>query len=167
MESNEQFNAPAYFKMLAEKNKLAVANKFKAIYASPESMLGVLDEYRKVKNFVLVDDTCSQNTFSKGHGFFDRQVYSVMILAGYRMDDMDDRQEALKLCRRIFRQMHSRMINDKFYRKYGDMLEYLDVNTVASRELDRYFLNGVTGLTFFVNNIEPTDLTFNKDEWED
>lgn len=168
MENNIQFDALGYFKNLAEKNKLAKENGFKACFtAGPDGINGVMEQFRKVANFVMIDDTTSQNTYSSGVTFFDRNAYTVFILAHYRMDDMEDREEKLRLCRQIFRQFHSRMIYDKDNYVYGDRLEFLAVNQIYSKELPRYSMNGVTGLYFMVNNEEPVDLTYSKDEWEE
>lgn len=168
MAAENTFNAPAYFKDLAEKNKLAKTNSFMVGYcAGPDGINDVLQDFRKVKNFILIDDTTSQNTYSHGVTFFDRNVYTVFILAGYKMDDMEDRQEKLNLCRKIFRQFHSRLIKDKSSLVFGNELSYLDVQSILSKELPRYSLNGVTGLYFMVNNEEPVDLTYNANDWDE
>lgn len=168
MNTYDTFNALEYFKTLAGKNKLAREHGFMPCFCSgPDGINDVMQQFRKTANFVMVDDTTSQNTFSRGVTFFDRNVYTVFILAAYRFDDMADREQKLRLCRRLFRQMHSRMIRDKQECVYGDSLEYLDLNSVYSKELPRYSMNGVTGLYFMVNNDEPVDLTFNAGEWEE
>lgn len=167
MNTHDTFNALAYFKDLADHNKLAKENGFKSCYcAGVEGINDVIQEFRKTSNFIMIDDTASQNTYSKGVSFFDRNVYTVFILASYRYDDMADREEKLKLCRRIFRQIHSKLLHDKETLAYGDSLEYIDMNSIYSKELPKYSMNGVTGLYFMVNNDEPVDLTYNADEWE-
>ncbi len=166
MESNTQFDALEYFKSLAEQNRLARANEFRPCFCSgPDGINDVIQEFRTTANFIMIDDTTSQNTYSRGVGFFDRNAYTVFILAAYRFDDMTDRENKLKLCRRIFRQFHSRMIRDKESLAYGDSLEYLQVHQIYSKELPRYSMNGVTGLYFMVNNEEPVDLTYDPEEW--
>lgn len=52
-----------------------------------------MQEFRKYANFIMIDDTTSQNTYSKGVTFFDKNVYTVFILASYTFDDMKDREE--------------------------------------------------------------------------
>lgn len=168
MESNTQFDALAYIKRLAERNRLAKSLGFLPCFCSgPDGINDVIKEFRTTANFIMIDDTTSQNTYSHGVGFFDRNVYTVFILAAYRYDDMADREEKLNLCRRIFRQFHSRMIHDKEEYIYGDALEYLQVHNIYSKELPRYSMNGVAGLYFMVNNEEAVDLTYNSDEWEE
>lgn len=168
METDSTFNALAYFEHLAKTNRLAKDNAFHPCFCSgPGSIDGVMQSFRKQKNFIMIDDTTSQNTYSRGVTFFDKNVYTVFILAHYCIDDMADRQQKLELCRRIFRQFHSRMIFDKENMEYGDVMEWLDVSSVYSREMSRYSMNGVTGLYFMVNNDEPVDLTYDSNEWED
>lgn len=168
MAATNTFNAPAYFKMLAEKNRLARKKNFFPCFCSgPDGINDVMQEFKKWANFIMIDDTTSQNTFSRGIGYFDRNAYTVFILAAYRFDDMADREQKLDLCRRIFRQFHSRMIRDKEKYTYGDSLEYLQVHQIYSKELPRYSMSGVTGLYFMVNNEEPVDLTYNDNDWED
>lgn len=112
-----------------------------------------------------MDDTTAQHTFTQGTGFFRTDVYTVFIVAGYRIEDMADREAKLDLCRRIFRQMHSRLLHDKEEMTYGDSLEYMRVGEVYSTEISRYAMNGVTGLYFMVQNEEPVDICYDGAEW--
>ena len=43
---------------------------------------------------------------------------------------------------------------------------YVRAESVLSRELGQYFLNGCTGLYFMVEVAEPIDLTFDATEWQ-
>ncbi len=161
------FNAIDYFKNLAETNLLCQENEFHpATVSGPDGIEGIQEVFPKYKNFVLVDDTTSQQTYSKGVGFFDRNVYTVFIVASFRWDDMADREEKMELCRKIFRQFHSKMIRDKHEWEYENQeLEYLDVGGVYSKEFPRYSFPNLTGLYFMVNNDEPVDLTYKPEEW--
>ena len=168
MATENTFDALTYFKRLAETNKLAKRNGFHAGFCSgPDGIEDVLQKFRKVSNFILIDDTTSQNTYSRGVTFFDKNVYTVFLLAAYKFDDIEDREQKLNLCRRIFRQFHSRLIHDKENMEYGDMLEFLDVSSIYSKELPRYSKNGVTGLYFMINNDEPVDLVYSDEDWEE
>ena len=75
------------------------------------------------------------------------------------------RKQRMDLCRRVFRQLLSRMVRDKQLLVYGDSLFYLALDRIYYKELGRYSLNGCTGLYFMVENDVPTDLTYNEDEW--
>lgn len=63
------------------------------------------------------------------------------------------------------RQMHARLIHDRDGMRYGDALEYLQVDRVYSTELPRMFMSGMTGLYFMVYNDEPIDLSYDAAEW--
>ncbi|MDD4534861.1 MAG: hypothetical protein PHC48_10375 [Prevotella sp.] len=168
MVTEELFDILSYMEKIGMRNKLAKNNGFRTVFCSgPESIQGVMQEFQKTANFIMVDDTTSQNTFSSGVTFFKKDVYTVFVLAGYRFDDMKDRQAKLNLCRRIFRQIHSKMIYDKSNMTYGDKLEYLEVNKVYSNEIGRYAMNGVTGLYFMVQNVQPVELVYNAEDWGD
>lgn len=167
METNEPFDALSYFEMLASSNKLAKENKFVSSFCSgPESIQGVMEQFRKTSNFIMIDDTTDSNTISNKVGWFTKNVYTVFVLAGYKYDDMKDRQVKMELCRKIFRQFMSRMIKDKSDYVYDDKLEYLNLDNVYSKELGRYSMNGVTGLYFMIGNDEPTELEYDDTEWE-
>ncbi len=166
MAQEKLFDAFEYFKHLGETNKLARDNNFKVGYCSgPDSIQFVMEQFRKTSNFILVDDTTSQNTYSNKVGFFRRDVYTVFIVAGYDYENMEDREQKLSLCRRIFRQMQSRLIHDKEEMVCGDSLEYLNVDNVYSNEFSQYAMNGVTGLYFMIQNEEPIDLQYDESEW--
>lgn len=163
-----QFDALEYFSELGRKNKLAKQNSFVVDYCSGFSALEpMMAGYRDAKNFVFIDDTTSGNTFSNKVGWFDRNVYCVHILAGYRHGDAESYNHALNLCRRIFRQFLSRVIKDKENYKYGKALMYLNTGNVYSNEYGRYSFNGCTGLFFQIQNDEPTDLVFDANDWDE
>lgn len=164
----EQFNALEYFTELGKKNKLARRNQFVVDYCSGMgALVPMMQNYRDAENFIFIDDTTSGNTFSNKVGWFDRNVYCVYILAGYDYNNAESYNEALKLCRRIFRQFLSRVIKDKESYKYGDRLMYLNTGNVYSQEFGRYSFNGCTGLFFQLQNDEPTDLIYDDDDWEE
>lgn len=164
----EQFNALEYFTELGKKNKLARRKGFVVDYCSGMgALVPMMQNYRDAENFIFIDDTTSGNTFSNKVGWFDRNVYCVYILAGYDYNNAESYNEALKLCRRIFRQFLSRVIKDKERYKYGDRLMYLNTRNVYSQEFGRYSFNGCTGLFFQLQNDEPTDLIYDDDDWEE
>lgn len=160
------FNAFKYFEEVGRQNRFAVENGFKTGHCSGISgMQDMVAEFRKQNRFILVDDTTSENTFSNGVGYFRKDVYTIFIVAGYTIDDMADREAKLNICRAIFRQIHSRLIHDRDEMVYDDSLEYMNVNSIYSNEFPEYFMNGVTGLYFMVENNEPIDLTYDSGQW--
>lgn len=162
---SDLFPALDYFTQLAKSNRLAVEREFHPCLCSgPDSIEGVMQGFKKFRNFIMIDDTTSQQTFGNGTGFFRRDVYTVFILAAYRYDDMDDREAKLLLCRQLFRQFHARLLFDRD--TLGDeRLTFLQLNNIYSTELPRYSFNGVTGLYFMVQNEQPIDISYDKSEW--
>ena len=161
------FDALHYFETLAKQNKLCIKNSFKPVFCSgPDSIEGIIQNFQKVANFVCIDDTTDQNLYSEGVSYFKRRVYTVFILAAYRWDDMEDREEKLNLCRKIFKQFVKRMIWDKTQREdEDDDITFLNVEKIYSKEFGRYTMNGVTGLYFMIENEEPIDLTYDSGQW--
>ena len=199
--TEKQFDAIAYFKQLTEENNTCRLYNFVATTCSgPDTVQGVLQQFRTASNFIMVSDTVDSNTHSLGEGFFDRNVYTVWILASYKRDDMADREEKLNICRYIIGylkieqgdaqaaldfnrealeyddsdpvfldnmgQTYYRLLHDKEYQKFGDQLEYLNLNQVYSTELGRYSMNGCTGLYFMLTSDEPTDLQYDESLWK-
>lgn len=164
----EQFDALEYFAQLGRSNRLARENGFVVDFCSgPGALEPMMAEYREAKNFIFVDDTTSGNTFSNKVGWFDRNVYCVHILAGYDYGDAESYNQALRLCRRIFRQMLSRLIRDKETYRYGNAMMYLNTANIYSNEFGRYSFNGCTGLFFQIQNDEPTNLVYEAKDWEE
>lgn len=163
----EQFDALDYFAQLGRMNRLARQMGFVVDYCSgPGALEPMMAEYRDAQNFIFVDDTTSGNTFSNRVGWFDKNVYKVFILAGYEFGNAESYNQALRLCRKLFRQFLSRIIKDRESYKYGDKLMYLNTQSIYSSEFGRYSFNGATGLYFMVENMESLNLTYDDSEWE-
>lgn len=161
------FDPISYFRSLAQSNKICKNYNFVFdLCSDPDSLQGLISNYKTASNFVFASDTVDSNTHSQGVGFFDRQVYTVWILAAYRYDDMEDRKVKLEQCRTVYQQFLSRLIKDKEEMTYDDALEFLDLDKVYKHELGRYSMSGVTGLYFMINSDEPLDLQFDETQWE-
>ena len=156
------FDALHYFETLAQQNRLCREHAFKPVFCSgPDSIEGLMQQFQKTANFVMIDDTTDQNLYSEGVSYFKRRVYTVFILAAYRWDDMEDREEKLNLCREIFQQFVRRMIWDRIrHEDEGDDITFLNVEKIYSKEFGRYTMSGVTGLYFLVENDEPTSMEY-------
>lgn len=160
------FDALHYFETLAKQNKLCVEKGFKPVFCSgPDSIEGIMQQFQKTANFVCIDDTTDQNLYSEGVSYFKRRVYTVFILAAYRWDDMEDREEKLNLCRKVFAQFVRRMIWDKnSHESEDDDITFLNVDKIYSKEFGRYTMNGVTGLYFVVQNDEPESMEYEDEQ---
>ena len=162
------FDALEYFKTLGKKNRLCKQHGFKPVFCSgPDSIEGVMQEFQKTANFIMIDDTTDQNLYSEGVSYFKRRVYTVFVLASYKWDDMKDREDKLNLCRKIFQQFVRRMIWDRARHENEDEdddITFLNVEKIYSKEFGRYTMNGVTGLYFMVENDEPESMEYEDDE---
>lgn len=158
------FDALHYFETLAQQNILCRKNGFKPVFCSgPDSIEGVMQQFQKTANFVCIDDTTDQNLYSQGVSYFKRRVYTVFVLAQYRWDDMEDREDKLNLCREVFKQFVKRMIWDRTQRE-DDETAFLNVEKIYSKEFGRYTMNGVTGLYFMVENDEPASMEYEDEQ---
>ncbi|MFW5600402.1 MAG: hypothetical protein ACOCOC_04130 [Prevotella sp.] len=165
MEIN-RFDTIEKVKWLTEHNLLCKQNGFKAVTASgPENMEGVMAEYRKTENFIVIDDTSDNRVYSGRPGWFTRSTITVWIMAAVKYNDGDDYNEKMKLCREIFRQFVARLIYEK-QKLMKPELMFLDLSNILYKELGRYSINGACGLYFMIDNEAPTDLTFKQNEWE-
>lgn len=160
------FDAVGYFKELCSLNRLAGEKGFyPCVCSGIDSLEEVLENFKRQQNFLAVDDTNDGVTERLSGGFFKKRTYTVFLLHRYEFGNMKDREEALSVCRELFRQIHSRLLVD--CERYGSNLIYMNVDNVFSRELGQYFLNGCTGLYFMFDVSEPLDLIYDKDEWKD
>ena len=164
-ESN-MFDAISYFKEMTERNLLAVREEFLPVTISgPDNLEGLFEEYRDHDRFVAVSDTSTGNLSSPDgtYGFTKHRAYTVFVLSGYEYGNMEDRQQQLELCRKLFRQFVSKIIHDKY--EYTDEMRFVDTQTIPNQELGRYYLSGMTGLFFTVYVHEPIDLVYYDEEW--
>ncbi len=167
MNAKTLFDYIAYFEDLWQKNKLAQTNNFKFCTCSGiESLQGPLQQFRTTNAFFCVEDTADGITFrGTNGGWFKRRTITVFLLRRFNIKMMSDYQEALSLCRDLFQQLHSRMLIDED--DLSNDMVYLRTESLLSRELGRYFLNGCTGLYFMVEVSEPVDLTYDDSLWQD
>ncbi|MBR2253355.1 MAG: hypothetical protein IJ895_02930 [Prevotella sp.] len=75
----EYFDGQAYFKNLAEKNKIVQRDSYKVGTCSGASGVEeVINNFRKVANFILIDDTTNGNVFvNRAGGAFNRRTFTV------------------------------------------------------------------------------------------
>lgn len=169
MDLNKQFDAFRYFNALTASNRLCKEHGFVCTSCSGIGGLeGAINEYLSTANLIIVSDTTSGRTFSQGVSFFEEQVYTVFIVMSFEHMSMRDRQKKLNIAREIFRQFHSKLIYDKFYTnnmELSEQLEFLKPDSIYSRELEGSFINGKTGLYIMLNNQEPIDLVYDKEQW--
>lgn len=162
----ETFDAIAYFQEMATKNKKASEGGFlPVIISGPQNLEGLFEQYRDYDRFIAITDNNSSNISSSdgAYGFTDRRTFTVFILAAYEYNNMDDREEKLKLCRKIFKEFVSKIIFDKF--TYQEKMMYFNTQSIPNEDIGRYLVNGLTGLFFTLSVWEPVELIYDADEW--
>lgn len=166
MNAKQLFDYIGYFETLWQSNKLAQTENFKFCTCSGiETLQGPLQQFRTANAFFCVDDTNDGATFrGRNGGWFKKRTVTVFIMRRYNIKSMDTYTAALDKCRTLFRQLLTRMIIDED--ALNNEMVYLRTESVLSRELGQYFLNGCTGLYFMVEVAEPIDLTFDTTEWQ-
>ena len=97
----ELFNAEEYFKDIAATNKLCVDEGFRFCTCSGlENLEEAIDQFRKVSNFFIFDDTTEGQEFrGAGGGYYHKRLFTVSLMRRYRIDDMADRAKQLAICR--------------------------------------------------------------------
>nr|DAY94275.1 MAG TPA: hypothetical protein [Caudoviricetes sp.] len=166
MDTRTSFDGYEYFKAVHAKSKLARSEGFFFCrVAGLGGMEEALNEMSENISFFCVDDTTDGTTVQRNGGFFKRRVFTVFLLKRYQFNDMAERHEAMGICRTLFDKICSRMLVDK-ERLLEDLI-YLNTDRIHFREMEKYFLNGCTGLYFIVDVDEPIDLSYEPDEWEE
>lgn len=165
MDSKTFFNFAEYIGNLTRHNMLAKKHGFFPTVCSGINFLEEpLQKYQTVSNFVCTSDVCDESTMQVGGGWMKRRLFTVFILARYLYGDMKSYTDAMALCRELYRQFLSRLLHDESDLR-NDLL-YLNLSDVRSQEIGGEFLNGCTGLYFMLTMDEPTDISFNENEWE-
>lgn len=158
------FNFHEYIKALAAENRLARAEGFEHVTCTGINGLeGVLDNLQTYGAFLASDDVTTGETFRGGGGYFRRRTFTLFILRSYDIADEADRRAKLDTCRTLMRQMQSRMLLDRD--RLAEQMVYLEIEQMPTTEIGSYFGTGATGLYFMVTLSEPTDLSYNADEW--
>lgn len=164
MEDKTLFDFNGYMRKACRKNRLAVRNAFHPCTCSGIQYLeGMVSGLRHVANFFCVSDVSEGSTVCRSGGFFRRRVFTVYILSRFKVNDTDDQEGKMNLCRELFRQFHSKLLRDEA--KLDNEMIYLNVGDIRSRDIGGMFLTGCTGLYFMVSVDEPVNLCYDEDEW--
>ncbi|MCQ2128282.1 MAG: hypothetical protein MJZ08_02470 [Bacteroidaceae bacterium] len=160
-----QFDGVKYFTRMAKNNRLCRLHNFVVTKVSGIGYLEqMLENFRDNSNFIGVEDTTSEQIVSNGNGYFSSRIFTVYVIAGYDVRDVEDHNRKADLCKEIKRQFLTRMLIDK--PKYEDKLIFMDTTKVMGQGLGSMFLNGATGLYFQMAVTEPLELIYNEEEWE-
>lgn len=161
----EYFDGQDYFKNLAEKNKIVQRDSYKVGTCSGASGVEeVINNFRKVANFILVDDTTNGNVFvNRAGGAFNRRTFTVFIIKHYKNMDMVDYEQKMTEVRQLYMQFLSRILRDAQQLQLKDI--YVDTNNIYYREPGPFAFNGAAGVYFMLSIDEPTDLIYDDEQW--
>lgn len=123
----------------------------------------VLANFRETSRVVAVSDVCDEKTALVGGAWFKRRLFTVFVTHPFTFNDMRSYREAMDCCREIYRLFQSRMLHDA--QRAAFRYAQLNLADLRSQELGGTLLNGATGLLFMVTMDEPTDISYNPDEW--
>lgn len=163
----EYFDGQAYFRNLAEKNKIVLRDEYKiGTCSGPSGVEQVLGSFRKTANFVLIDDTTNGNVnANRAGGAFNSRTFTVFIIKHYKSDDMQDYESKLSEVRMLYLQFLSRILRDAQSLALKDV--YLKTDNIYYREPGPFAFNGAAGVYFMLTIDEPTDLIYEDEQWTD
>lgn len=165
MDAKTFFDFHDYFSSLCLTNRLAVEHNFKPVTCSGINYLEeLLTQFQTTANFVAVSDVCDESTLQVGGGWMKRRLITVFILSRFTFGDPKSYAAALTLCRELYRQFLSRLLHEAD--DWTNEHLFLNLTDIRSQELGGTFLNGCTGLYFMLTMDEPTDISYNSEEWQ-
>lgn len=160
------FDAYAYFKQLSKENKLLQEHKFEfSRVTGLKNLEEVILKLREHSAFFGFDDSDQGLTHEDNGGFFNRRIFTCFLLKKGRLNNMDDYTENQQICRKIFKQIYSRLLNKDSRRLLEDYQIQLDLRRIPFKEIDKTVLNGATGFYFMFYIDEAENLCYNSDEW--
>lgn len=159
------FDFAEYIHRLTLENKYAVSNGFQFTTCSGINYLEeALRRYQDAPALVCVSDVCDESTIQRGGGWMKRRLFTVFILRRFEWGNMGSQTAARDICRELYRQFQSRLLHDED--GLNNDLLFLNFEEIRSTEIGGTFLNGATGLYFMLTMDEPTDISYNAEEWE-
>lgn len=125
----------------------------------------VISNSKRHDKFVAIDDTDEGVTFKIGGAFYERRMYTVFILLGFDLDDMDDRKAKMATARDIFRTFLSK-INVDSQEYLEEQLVYFDNDKIDFYEFPGYAAAQATGLYFSFTVEHPIELIYDGSKWQ-
>lgn len=160
--TNFNWDAPALFKRLTERNRLARDNGYRfALVSSLEGFHGALGSMLSTKAFVAVSDI-SEGGVDIENSPHTRRVKTVFLARRHPEGNMVARQECMDNMRELFRQFMSVLVQEKTKLEENDI--FID-SRIKFSEIDRYFFTGCACAYFQIAVDTYTDLSYNPDEW--
>lgn len=161
--TNHDFNLYTYFGGLTEQNNLCQQHGYRFVTCSGiEALEEVLDNYKNTSHFVCLDDSNDANIFSEG-GWFKRRTITLFFLSRFSFKDQKSRVAQVDICREIYRQFLSRLINDRYL--FEDNLIYARLDNIYTRDINSSAMGDICGMYMMVYIDEPIDLTYDDSLW--
>ena len=161
--NDHDFDIISYMETLTSENILCQSNGYRCVSCSGiEALEGVLDNYKNTSHFVCVDDSNDANIFSEG-GWFKRRTVTLFFLARQSFKDLKSRAAQIDLCREIYRQFLSRLINDRY--KFEDNMMFVRLDNIYTRDINTAAMGDICGMYMMFYIDEPIDLTYDDSLW--
>lgn len=163
MQSQQQFDAAAFFRYLTEHNRLARGLGF--AFGQCSGLDGLIDALAAAgssPNFISVDDTSDGYT-SLHISPSQTTVKTIYLTMRHKAGDMKARQYCIRQMREIFRQFMSALLPEKIRLAEGNI--EIDPRIQFS-EIDEGFFTGAACAYFQIAIHTPQNLCYNADEWE-
>ena len=156
------WNATTYFQQLTASNKLAVHHNFRFCRVSGlEGFEEALQAMQGTANFVCVSDL-SDSYIEIENSPHTRRVKTVFFAMRYKIDDMQQREQKMRIMQELFRQFMSHLLRER--QQLEQNLIHLDPR-VQFNEIDQYFFSGCACCYFQIATDHYTNLEYKADEW--
>ncbi len=159
-----EFDAPAFFRMLTERNSLARFHGFRFAEVSDlEGFAEILGDMQQYAPLICVSDT-SDGRISLDNTPSTSRVKTVFMFMPHPVQDdwVAHRKRCFDIMREIFRQFLTVMIREHT-RLHLDGI-YLE-RDITFQEIDRYFFSGGACAFYNIAIQKNTDLQLRQEEW--
>lgn len=162
MTALSDWNAAAFFKRLAELNRLARRENFTFCRVSGlEGFEEALQAMQSASAFLCVSDIADGYT-ELNNTPRTRRIKTVFLAMRHAPEDMQARNGCMDIMRELFRQFMSQLVMERVRLEQNCI--YLDPR-ISFNEVDRYFFSGCACAYFQIAVDLYTDLRYNPDEW--
>lgn len=161
----DKFNAYPYFEAIHEKLKQLEGFRFCRV-SDKNTLEELISNARTATAFFCVDDTEDGQIMPSAGGYVERRIYFVWILKKYNSKGsagMLNQDETMNYCRDVYRNIVSRLINDRDQCLAG--LTYVS-DRFPFWEIPLMLFPEVAGLYFSITVDTPVSLCMNHDNWK-
>lgn len=158
------WDAPAYFERLLDRNRLAIDNGFKfGLVSGLQGLEDMLNNAQDLVAYFAVSDT-SDGFLTIGQAAKSRRVKTVFMAMRHAEADMESRKVCMEIMREIFRQMMTVLSRDR--RRLMAEKIFID-ERVQFSEIEQYFLTGCACAFFQIALDYTTPMCICDHDWTD